>query len=152
MENQVDQRAIIVVEDSDVDYKTILWIFKKLDVTYPVIRCEDGDAVLEYLYEQSNYTGRNKLLRPALILLDLNLPGVDGRSILRQIKTDERFKILPVVVLTTTSNSKDIKTCYQNGASTYIIKPVNLENFVRSIKQMLAYWFEAATLPEAFEL
>ncbi|MEI6043576.1 MAG: response regulator [Chloroflexota bacterium] len=147
-ETPLDPRAIIVVEDSDEDYETILWIFKKLAVTHPVIRCEDGEELLHYLSQQSKRTERDEILQPGLIMLDLNLPGIDGRQILQRIKANERFKVVPVVVLTTTSNPKDIKTCYQNGANSYILKPVDLEKFVRTMQRLLDYWFEVSLLPD----
>ena len=147
-ETPLDPRAIIVVEDSDEDYETILWIFKKLAVTHPVIRCEDGEELLHYLSQQSKRTERDEILLPGLIMLDLNLPGIDGRQILQRIKANERFKVVPVVVLTTTSNPKDIKTCYQNGANSYILKPVDLEKFVRTMQRLLDYWFEVSLLPD----
>ncbi|MEI6847448.1 MAG: response regulator [Chlorobiaceae bacterium] len=143
-ENQTNQRFIMLVEDSDEDYKTLLWIFKKLAVTYPIIRCEDGEELLSYL----KCDDCDKIIQPAIILLDLNLPGIDGRKILQRIKENEKFKVVPVIILTTTSNSKDIKYCYQNGANGYIIKPLNLEKFMRTIQMLLDYWFDASILPD----
>lgn len=80
-------------------------------------------------------------------MLDLNLPGTDGREVLAQVKQDQRLKVIPIVVLTTSSNPKDIDFCYRAGANSYLIKVVQLEQFTRSIGHLVHYWFEAVTLP-----
>ncbi|MBS1212917.1 MAG: response regulator, partial [Proteobacteria bacterium] len=85
---------------------------------------------------------------PIVILLDLNLPGTDGREVLAEIKQDERLRQIPVVVLTTSSDERDIERCYQMGANSYIKKPVDLEGFMRAIQLLKDYWFEIVILPK----
>ncbi len=136
-------RAILIVEDSDEDFKTLLWIFKKLGIGYPLQRCRNGDEALAFLASR-----QGPGLLPFLILLDLNLPGVDGREILRQIKRNDSFRAIPLVVITTNSNPKDVRECYLNGANSYILKPVNLDRFKSVIQTLVSYWCEAVILPE----
>jgi two-component system response regulator len=90
-------------------------------------------------------------MRPAIILLDLNMPGTDGRTALKEIKTDPKLKDIPVVVLTTSNDHIDIDACYEDGANTYIHKPVDLDGFFSAIKQLKEYWFEVAILPKTIE-
>ena len=85
--------------------------------------------------------------RPAIILLDLNLPGTDGREVLEQIKQDKSLKSIPVVIFTTSSNPRDIEACYQYGVNGYIIKPVDVNELKRTIQVFLSYWLEVNTLP-----
>ncbi|NWJ47630.1 MAG: IS701 family transposase [Chloroflexi bacterium] len=140
MERYSPSQSILVVEDSDEDYEAILWAFKKLAAPQTVRRCEDGDEALDYLHRRGKYSEE---VDPSLILLDLNLPGTDGREVLQQIKQDPKLRMLPVVVLTSSSNPQDIDRCYIEGANSYLHKPVNLEGFVKSLKVVLDYWFGA---------
>jgi CheY-like chemotaxis protein len=82
-----------------------------------------------------------------LILLDLNLPGTDGREVLRRIKQDDHLKTIPVIILTTSNNPKDIKACYQHGVNSYVIKPMDFKVLKHSIQTLLSYWFEITMLP-----
>ena len=84
-----------------------------------------------------------------MILLDLNLPGTDGREVLAEIKADPQLKEIPVIVLTTSSDDRDVQACYQAGASSYIQKPVDLDGFMRAIERLNDYWFEVVILPRA---
>ena len=108
-----------------------------------IIRCEDGQEALDYC--QSEWTDSTP--RPGIILLDLNLPGIDGRVVLKELKGNPRVRDIPIVVLTTSDDSKDIASCYDLGANTYIQKPVKLEAFFESIQRLKEYWFEIAILP-----
>ncbi|NTW04234.1 MAG: response regulator [Oscillochloris sp.] len=112
-------------------------------------RCTTGDQALDYLYQRGRYINSTQAPRPHLILLDLNLPGTDGRSLLAVIKDDEDLKAIPVVVLTTSNNPRDIAICYQRGANSYQIKPVDYARFKQAMQTLLDYWFQTTTLPEA---
>jgi CheY-like chemotaxis protein len=136
-----------LVEDSEEDYQTILWVFKKLAISYPVHRVLDGEEALDFLNHNGKYSVQPRLQLPSLILLDLNLPGTDGRDILFSLKHNEKFKLIPVIVLTTTNSPKDVETCYRSGANSYILKPVNLDRFLQMLKLMIDYWFETIILP-----
>lgn len=140
---------LLVVEDSDEDFEALQRILAK-DCTLSQLnikRCIDGDDALDLIYHQGEYTGLHQ--RPWLIMLDLNLPGTDGREVLTQVKQDEQLKTIPIVVFTTSSHPKDIETCYQCGANSYLVKPMNIEKLKTSIRLLVQYWFEIATLPEA---
>ena len=114
----------------------------------PVQRCEDGEEALDYLYQRNQFSDKDKSPRPDLILLDLNLPGTDGREVLEEIKKDPKLKTIPVIVLTTSSDDKDIEKCYQAGANSYIQKPVDLQGFFEAIQRLKDFWFEVAILPK----
>ncbi len=114
----------------------------------PVHRCEDGEEALDYLYHRNQFSDKVKSPRPDLILLDLNLPGTDGREVLEEIKKDPKLKTIPVIVLTTSSDDKDIEKCYQAGANSYITKPVDLHGFFEAIQRLKDFWFEVAILPK----
>lgn len=141
------RQPILIVEDSPEDYEATLRAFKKSGLANPVFRCEDGDEALDYLFRRGAYRDRETSPRPGIILLDLNLPGTDGREVLRTIKQDENLKKIPVIVLTTSTNEKDIEGCYGAGASSYLSKPVDLGGFMASIQRLTDYWFEIVILP-----
>lgn len=143
-------QSFLVVEDSDEDFFAFERIVRKFSVTQAIYRCSDGDEALDFLYHRGQYTNPEQAPRPSIILLDLNLPGIDGRDVLAQIKQDSDLSIIPVVVFTTSSNPKDVEICYQQGVNSYLIKPINLNKLMRSIQLLMDYWFEANTLPNVF--
>lgn len=141
---------ILIVEDSDDDYAATLRAFHKAGLANKIERCSNGDQALDYLYRRGAYAG-NDAEHPGIVLLDLNLPGTDGRDILKQIKADEDLKKIPVVVLTTSDAEIDIESCYAAGANSYIQKPVDLMGFMQSIARLKEYWFEVVILPKVDE-
>ena len=142
-------QPLLVIEDSDEDFETLGRMMRKSSVIHPVYRCADGDEALDFLYHTGEYIDSAKAPRPAMILLDLNLPGTDGREVLEQIKQDRELKIIPVVVLTTSSNPGDIEVCYQYGVNGYILKPIDIKKLMRTIQVIIDYWFEVVILPDA---
>ena len=140
-------RWILLVEDSDTDYETTIRAFKKAKMANPIKRCEDGQEALDYLFQKNQYANPEESPRPELILLDLNLPGIDGREVLQEVKMDLSLRTIPIIVLTTSSDPVDIQKCYQAGANTFIHKPVNLPGFFEAIQRLKDYWFEVALLP-----
>lgn len=142
------EQPILIVEDSDEDFEAFGRVMHRSSVTNPLFRCTDGDDALDFLYRTGTYADRPIAPRPALILLDLNLPGTDGREVLEQIKQDEELKIIPVVVFTTSANPRDVEVCYKNGANGYIVKPININRFVEIIRIVIDYWFRAIILPD----
>ena len=146
---QSTKQVILIVEDSDDDYEsTVRALQRSGNLKNRILRCESGDEALDYLYGQGKFADRVKFPMPSVILLDLNMPGTDGRMVLRKIKNDDSVKDVPVVVLTTSNDAKDIDACYKDGANTYIHKPVDLDGFFKAIKQLKEYWFEIAILPK----
>ncbi|MEO0397686.1 MAG: response regulator [Cyanobacteria bacterium P01_A01_bin.137] len=142
--------TLLVVEDSDEDFEALSRIMNKsCDIDIPITRCYDGDDALDFLYREGDYAGRKPAVPPGAVLLDLNLPGTDGREILAQIKQDEKLKTIPVVVMTTSSNPKDIDECYRAGANSYILKPTNIEQLKVSIQLFVKYWFTVSVPPKS---
>lgn len=140
----IRNRVILLVEDSDEDYEVIRRAFPK--ISHRLYRCSDGDEALDYLRRRGAYADPGTP-RPAVILLDLNLPGTDGREVLDAVKADGDLCVIPVVVLSTSSDPQDIIECYRRGASGYLRKPDSLEGYRTALSQVLAYWFEASLLP-----
>ncbi|MGV0101711.1 response regulator [Nostoc sp. DSM 114160] len=146
---------LLVVEDSNEDFRMLQRLMRRMSVQNPIHRCTNGDEVLEFLYQQGNdsYAKDEDLpnskvaLRPSVILLDLNLPGIDGRDILDRLKQDKSFKGIPIVVFTTSSNPKDIELCYQRGANGYLVKPMDAQELKKTIQAFVDYWLEANTPP-----
>ena len=142
-----DSQTILIVEDSDDDFYATQRAFKKACLRNPTQRCTTGEQALAYLFRQGEYADASRYPRPGLVLLDLNLPGLDGRDVLRKVKSDPELRTIPVVVLTTSNAEQDIQRCYAEGANTYIQKPVDLQGFFQSISRLKDYWVDVAILP-----
>ncbi|PIG93135.1 response regulator [Gloeocapsopsis sp. IPPAS B-1203] len=142
-------QTLLVIEDSDEDFAAFERILRKASINNVVYRCVDGDEALDFLRHNGQYQDRTKAPRPGIILLDLNLPGTDGREVLEQIKQDSELKMIPVVVFTTSSNPKDIEVCYQCGVNGYILKPIDVKKLMRTVQVLIDYWFEAVILPNS---
>jgi len=138
---------ILIVEDSEDDYEATIRSFEKNHVANPVTRCSNGQNAIDFLKKTGAYEGRPDIKRPDLILLDLNMPGMDGRQALEVMKQDERLKKIPVVVLTTSNDINDVEKCYESGASTYIQKPVEFDGLVKVVGTIKEYWLGIAILP-----
>jgi CheY-like chemotaxis protein len=132
---------LLVIEDSNEDFEALCRIIDQVsNFSLDVHRCVDGDEALDWLNEASSH--------PDLIILDLNLPGTDGREILVTIKQTKKLRSIPIVVLSTSSNPKDIEACYQSGVNSYMLKPMNINELKDSLRVMLDYWFKAMVLPK----
>lgn len=142
--------GLLIIEDSDEDFEAICRILRQASINNPIFRCVDGEDALEFLYQTGCYQA---ILppRPSIIVLDLNLPGTDGREVLSQIKQDRELGCIPIVVLTTSSNPKDIEECYRNGANSYILKPIDIGKLVDTIQTFVHYWLDIVSLPDAVE-
>jgi CheY-like chemotaxis protein len=139
---------ILLVEDSPEDCTATVRALQRSGLKNTIVNCSTGDEALDYLYQRGGYADAAKATRPSLILLDLNLPGTDGREVLEQIKSDELLRQIPVVVLTTSIDDRDIKSCYRAGANSYMQKPVDIEGFFQAIQRLKDYWFEVVILPK----
>ena len=144
-----EKNIILVIEDSDEDFYATRRAFKKSGFSNQIIHCVDGEDALDYLYQQGKYSNLSHTALPTIILLDLNLPKKDGRKILEIIKKDVNLKEIPVLVLTTSLDDRDIDYCYATGANSYIQKPVDLEQFMESIQKLKNYWFDIVILPNS---
>jgi CheY-like chemotaxis protein len=138
--------TLLIVEDSDEDFEAVQRFLRRSPTPISIERCINGKQALEFLHQTGDYV--NKITpRPSLIVLDLNLPGTDGREVLRQIKQDKNLKSIPVVVFTTSNNPKDIADCYQFGANSYIVKPIDIAQLKRDVQLLIDYWFEVTRSP-----
>ncbi len=138
------EHIILVVEDSDEDFEATKRAFKKSGLANVLIRCRDGEEAIDYFFSEKNSLN----FIPNIILLDLNLPGTDGLEVLKKLKGDDRFKRIPIVVLTTSSDEYDIEKCHDSGVNSYMVKPVNLGKFIEAIQHLNDYWFEVVVLPK----
>ncbi|MBW8875628.1 MAG: response regulator [Acidobacteria bacterium] len=141
-------QPILLVEDSPEDYETTERAFRRSGLKNPIYRCADGDEALDFLHRRGRFAGPEKAPRPGVILLDLNLPGTDGREVLSEIKNDPDLKQIPVIVLTTSKDDRDVEVCYRCGANSYVQKPVDLDGFMKAIERLNGYWFEVVILPK----
>ncbi|HYN21876.1 MAG TPA: response regulator [Thermoanaerobaculia bacterium] len=141
-------QPILLVEDSPEDYAATERAFRRSGLKNELHRCEDGEEALDYLYRRGKYADPASSPRPGVILLDLNLPGTDGRQVLSEIKAADQLKDIPVVVLTTSVDERDITACYRAGANSYIQKPVDVDGFFKAIERLKGYWFEVVILPK----
>ncbi|HSS48579.1 MAG TPA: response regulator [Thermoanaerobaculia bacterium] len=141
-------QPILLVEDSPEDFETTERAFRRSGLKNPIYRCADGDEALDFLHRRGKYADPDHAPRPGVILLDLNLPGTDGREVLSEIKKDPDLKQIPVIVLTTSKDERDVEVCYRCGANSYIQKPVDLDGFMKAIERLNDYWFEVVILPK----
>jgi CheY-like chemotaxis protein len=131
---------ILLVEDSPEDVELTLRALKKNQVTNHVHVVTDGAEALEYLFGVGNYAHRAKERVPKMVLLDLKLPKVDGLDVLRRCKSEERTRKIPVVVLTSSKEERDIVESYRLGVNSYIVKPVDFQQFNEAVRQLGLYW------------
>jgi CheY-like chemotaxis protein len=139
--------AILLVEDNPADVKITLRALKESGVGVDLIVVRDGQEALDYLFRQGGHAGTSDWRRPALILLDLNLPRMNGREVLERVRANAELRTVPVVVLTTSRRQEDIEEMYACGANTYIQKPQDFHRFVQVLQTIHRYWLDTALLP-----
>ena len=139
---------ILLVEDDPDHAELTVRALKENNVLNEVHVVRDGQEALDYLYHQGKYTDEKKFPRPGLILLDIRLPKVDGLEVLKQLKADPQFKSIPIIMLTTSDRDEEIAESYGAGANSYVVKPVDFEEFMKKIKQLGLYWTIINTLPK----
>lgn len=130
---------ILMVEDDAKDVELTLTALDEYKLANEVVVTRDGEEALDYLYRRGNFRTRSSG-NPAVLLLDLKLPKVDGLEVLKQIRSDEKFKVLPVVVLTSSNEEKDMVASYKLGVNAYVVKPVNFHEFVNAVKELGMFW------------
>ena len=133
-------KTILLVEDNPDDVKLTLRALNKGNILNEVIVAEDGVEALDYLFGTGKFAGRDTGVMPQVVLLDIKMPKMDGLEVLQRMRADERTKLLPVVVLTTSSEDKDRVESYKLGANSYVRKPVDFNQFADAVKQLGLYW------------
>jgi two-component system, response regulator len=141
------QKRILLVEDNPDDVKLTLRALEKNRIANSVEIASDGVDALDYLFGSGRFAGRDTSVMPQVILLDLKMPRMDGLEVLRRIRADEKTKLLPVVVLTTSNEDKDRVESYKLGANSYVRKPVDFIQFAEAVKQLGLYWLVVNEAP-----
>jgi len=136
----MEKDIILLVEDNPDDVALTLRAFKKSNISNKVILAKDGVEALDYLHGTGMYAGRNVKDLPVVVLLDLNLPKINGMEVLRNIRQEELTRSVPVVILTSSAEQRDVVEGYKLGANSYIRKPVDFEQFVEAVKILGLYW------------
>lgn len=142
-------KAILLVEDNPDDIELTKRAFIKNNLLNPIVVAEDGAAALDYLFGRGTWSDRDITDRPALVLLDLKLPKIEGVEVLRQIREDDRSRTIPVVILTTSREDRDVVESYRLGANSYVRKPVDFNDFIDAVKNLGMYWLLLNEAPPA---
>jgi CheY-like chemotaxis protein len=135
-----NNKSILLVEDNPDDEALAIRALKRHHISNEIMVARDGVEALDYLFGRGIHAGRNTSIKPTVVLLDLKLPRVDGLEVLRQLRADDRTRLLPVVVLTTSSEEQDMLSSYSLGCNSYIRKPVDFVQFSEAIRQLGMYW------------
>ena len=141
-------KVILLVEDNEDDVFLTLRALKKNNIINEVVVCRDGVEALEYLFGVGKYEGRDVCDMPQVVLLDLKLPKLDGLEVLKRIREDERTRLQPVVILTSSTEQRDLLEGYSQGCNSYIRKPVDFQQFSEAVRQLGLYWIVLNQLPE----
>ncbi|MBA3664521.1 MAG: response regulator [Bacteroidetes bacterium] len=136
-DNQIE---IILVEDNPDDAALTKRAFKTNNISNSLIHLKNGEEALDFIFNGGTYDNKTFTHFPKIILLDLKMPKVNGMEVLQRIKSDENTKKIPVVILTSSAEDPDIKKCYELGANSYIVKPVEFENFTKTVVELGLYW------------
>jgi two-component system, chemotaxis family, response regulator Rcp1 len=136
--------TILLVEDNEGDIVLTVEALKIANITNKILVVRDGEEALSYLHREGQYVNAEQ---PDLILLDINLPRIDGKEVLTRIKNDDRLKFIPVVILTTSDSEKDVMESYNNHANCYITKPVDFNKFMQVVHMIKDFWITLVKLP-----
>lgn len=145
----MQDKVILLVEDNPDDETLTLRALNKSKILNKIIVARDGAEALDYLFGTGLHEGRDTTIQPQLILLDLKLPKIDGLEVLKCLRADARTALLPVTILTTSNEERDIVTSYQLGVNSYVRKPVDSDSFVEAVRQLGLYWLVLNVPPEA---
>nr|WP_260293753.1 response regulator [Sedimenticola hydrogenitrophicus] len=140
-------KPILLVEDNADDEVLALRALSKSNISNPIVVARDGAEALDYLFAQGQYADRDSRDLPAVVLLDLKLPKIDGLEVLRRIRGNEQTRVLPVVILTSSRQDEDLVSSYNLGANSYVRKPVDFIEFVAAVGQLGIYWLLLNELP-----
>jgi two-component system response regulator len=136
----MSEKIILIAEDNPNDEELTLRALRKNNVSNAVIVVRDGQEALDYLFGTGSHAGRDLTHRPEVVLLDINLPKVNGLEVLKRIRADERTRTMPVVILTSSAEERDRLTAYSNFANSYIRKPVDFDQFTEAVRELGLYW------------
>jgi CheY-like chemotaxis protein len=144
----MENKVVLLIEDNPDDERLTLRALRKNNIMNEVVVAGDGQQALDYLFATGAYESRNALEMPALIVLDLRLPGISGLEVLQIIRADERTKLIPVVVLSCAQDPADVGACYDCGANSYIRKPVDAAEFSETVLNIGMYWLLLNQAPQ----
>jgi two-component system response regulator len=136
----IEDETILLVEDNPDDVELTLRAFKKNNIANKIVVARDGVEALDYLFGKGAYAGRDTSDLPRIILLDLKMPKLDGLQVLERLRADERTRLVPVVILTSSKEEHDLVKGYKSGANSYVRKPVDFNQFVEAVRQIGLYW------------
>ncbi len=137
---QLNEVEVLLVEDNPSDAELTMRALKKRNLANKLFHAKDGAEALDFVFAQGAFANRRVENGPKVVLLDLKLPKVDGLEVLQRIKSDERTKRIPVVVMTSSREDKDLAACYEFGVNGYVVKPVEFEDFSRAVSELGFYW------------
>jgi two-component system response regulator len=145
----MQKRILLLVEDNPDDEALTLRALKQNKISNEVVVARDGAEALDFLFCTGAYVNRDRHVVPEVVLLDLKLPKIDGLEVLRRLRADERTRLLPVVILTSSGEEQDLVTGYRLGANSYIRKPVDFDQFVEAVRNLGLYWLVLNQTPRA---
>jgi len=140
---------ILLVEDNPDHAELTIKALKQNNVSNEIYIVNDGQEALDFMYHHGKYADEKNFPRPGLILLDIKLPKVDGIEVLKQLKDDPQFKSIPVIMLTTSDRDEEIAKSYAGGANSYVVKPMDFEEFMKKVRELKLYWTITNSLPKA---
>jgi len=143
-----NNKIILLVEDNEDDEILTIRALKNNNVRNEIVVCRNGEEALDFLFGTGNYDGRDSKLLPQVVLLDLNLPGIGGLQVLEKIRASNTTKFLPVIVLTSSKEERDVIISYRLGVNSFIRKPVDFEQFIAAVKQLSLYWLILNVTPD----
>lgn len=143
-----EEYEILIVEDNPNDAELMVRSLKKNHLANTLIVMEDGEKALDFIFCRGEYTGRDISRPPKVIFLDLKLPKVDGLEVLKEVKSNEQTRKIPVIIVTSSREDPDIATAYDLGANSYVVKPIDFDNFLTTMKQLGLYWLVVNEKPK----
>lgn len=144
--------TILLVEDNEDHAELVIRNLEEQDIDHVIYHVQDGEAALDYLFHRGAFLNEDDAPRPELILLDLRLPKIDGLSVLKEIKDCEDLKIIPTIILTSSESDSDISSAYSNHANSFLVKPMDFQNYTQLMREMGLYWLACNTSPQVGNL